>query len=1175
MHSLMIKPNKKLTEDRTGGRDLENNEGATAETGPELPDLALRSEQTDPTQGTEQSWEPAAETRNGILNELYDVLFGPSWQMWIGAVMLSLMSISLFIISSPLGSIGGYNTIGQNLLESLGVSFNESAEEGVPAIIDNLYAMLAISVLLGAMGSALISKEFAVKVAPKPELFKGLIGGILMGVGGSIGMGCTISGFYSSLPALSGGGLFFGLGLCVGVYLTLRYLMWESDHLPFMSSGKWNYHLTAKKTEPSWQPMAGIMVLIIGMAMTEMYCPDCHRDIIGFILIGLIVGFILQRSRFCIFQAIREPFLTGDSTQAKAVIIGILVSLVGFTALKWIGSGSENSFIFGNFWIPALVGGTIFGMGMTAAGACSISSTWRAGEGSLKHWLALFGIIISMPLTGEFLKPGFMDSLPGEMAKPVFLPTTFGYAGAITLIVLMMFLWYVIVRWNDHTKAFCIIKILDKKERPSFTKDKVATAIIAVILVLATSLFAVIHYLNDDELSPSEVLYERSKDHLFSGKPTTISAQNLNAMLVDGYFGNDPYIISVRSYESYELGHIPGAMHMDTREIFEEDSLERLPTERLIVVYCDNGHLSSMASTLLSTYGFDSVSLEWGMASWTHNSTIAPNFFDYRSAIEHPLIEGSEPGSFSGDRWALQRVGQCGFEEPILDDENDSSEEEILGKEFLKFFEDVNQSQSTSENDLTITSDALHDVLANGVQNEKPFVLDLRSPPRYEKGHIPGAVNKDLDTMFLDGSFRELPSDRTIVVVADTIQWEGQAAALLGVNGFNTLSLEHAMQSWTTDESVVSNSIFNRFEDSHNLPVTSGKWPGTLSMGEIVGITDHEILLAASQHIIREGTPTVTSSWLYSVLNDSVGSNDPYIISVQDLQQYQVGHIPGAIHVPWTEVLSEEELGILPNDGSEIIVVGSDGYRATQLTVILNMLGFNSFSLEFGMSAWTMNTTVAPLCDSETGCGEISDYPVVNGTSPGQVENGSTDEHSADLYELMEVFAGGGSGEGGSGEESSEFSQYGREWMVIWSSALQLISELESQEISGKAVYYNLIDGYSSNDPILVSVQNETDYENGHIPGAVRVGTTDLLRSEVLSQLPIDREIVFISSTGEEEIVAASVLALLGYQTASLEYGMSSWNYDKNVTADPRVDISVRVNDFPVVNGAESGDWPF
>lgn len=386
----------------------------------------------------------------GIFDELYTTLFGKSWNMWIGCIILSILSISLFIIASPWGSSGGLNNFGQNFYSALGMDFPESAST-VPRVRDFRIAMLSLNMLLGAMGSALMAKEFAIRIPPKGELVKGLIGGVLMGIGAILGMGCTIGGFYSGWPSLSGGALVFTLGMFFGVYIAIQYLLWEMENRPGWSSGKTSTYLAASTTRMSYQPIAGLIVLAIGASLAIMYNGTTEKVLIGFVLIGLAIGFVLQRSRFCVVRALREPFISGDADPAVAIMAGLLVGILGFTVIKVMGIRSETVGVAPIYWVPAILGGVIFGMGMTVAGGCTTGATWRAAEGHVKLWMALVGIILTMPLAGEYLRPGLLDMLPDSMNQSVFLPDTLGYGGAVSLMLLIITIWFIFVRWNERT----------------------------------------------------------------------------------------------------------------------------------------------------------------------------------------------------------------------------------------------------------------------------------------------------------------------------------------------------------------------------------------------------------------------------------------------------------------------------------------------------------------------------------------------------------------------------------------------------------------------------------------------------------------------------------------------------------------------------------------------------
>ncbi len=387
----------------------------------------------------------------GIFRELYDTFFARSWQLWVGSVILALISICLFLISSPWGSSGGILNWGQNLFSSIGLSLKNSAPSGVTPILENKYAILSLVALIGAFGAALLGKEFAIRVAPAGELFKGLSGGLLMGVGCVIGMGCTIGNFFSGWAALSGGAVIFVIGLVVGVFFAVKYLLWEMEKHPKMSTGKSCTFLQATTKRASLQPLAGIIIVLIGIAFAFTFTDNI---LFGLAFLGLFIGIVLQRSRWCIVRALREPFMTGDAEPAVAIIAGLLVGLLGFTVIKIMGIGGEMTMVASNFWMPAIIGGIIFGFGMTIAGGCTIGSTWRAGEGHVKLWLALIGIGIAGPLTAEYIQPTLLNMLPAGLKQTLFLPNTYTYMGAIVIMLLILLIWYVFVKWNERTGKF-------------------------------------------------------------------------------------------------------------------------------------------------------------------------------------------------------------------------------------------------------------------------------------------------------------------------------------------------------------------------------------------------------------------------------------------------------------------------------------------------------------------------------------------------------------------------------------------------------------------------------------------------------------------------------------------------------------------------------------------------
>lgn len=391
------------------------------------------------------------------LVELFRTFFGKHWPVWVGGIVLGLLNILLFAIKSPWGASGGMTNVGDNVYSLFGLF----AEKSVTPVTHNNYGMLVILIVLGSFAGALFSKEFALRVPPKGEMIKGFLGGALMAVGATIGIGCSIGSFFSGVPALSGGALIFTAGMFIGVILSLKYLLWEMERFPKWSSGKSYTFLAAQPNKGNWQIVLGVIVVIGVIAISYLYA-STDSVMTWFIIIAGLMGLISQRSRFCIVKSFRDPFMSGESQGSVGVIAGLAVSLIGFTAIKYFGIGAgevslrarELTWVFPHFWAKAAIGGFIFGLGMTIAGGCAVGTLWRVGEGQIKLWFSALGLILFSPLSNNLLVPVVDKLLPQSAKFRNYLPDYIGYDGAFLLIAIILILWYAFVKWNERTGKF-------------------------------------------------------------------------------------------------------------------------------------------------------------------------------------------------------------------------------------------------------------------------------------------------------------------------------------------------------------------------------------------------------------------------------------------------------------------------------------------------------------------------------------------------------------------------------------------------------------------------------------------------------------------------------------------------------------------------------------------------
>src|SRR5216117_3552095 len=377
----------------------------------------------------------------------WNALVGRAWPVWGAAILVATVNVFLFAFDRPWTASDGLRNWRDWVLTGLGLVRR-------PDLLPPwLYSgsILNIGVIVGGTMAALLSREFAIRVPPAPELAKGAAGGLLMGVGAVLAFGCNIGGFFSATSALSLAGLGMMLGLGAGAFLGLRYLVWETEHRPEWSGGAGRVYLASSDAGPSRQPWLGALLLVLLLATPFAYSRAGYVAQGVFLLFGGAFGLIFQRSRFCLVRAFREPFMTGDAEHTRAAALALVISTVGFAILKFTDLKDKSEWVFPAAGAGALVGGLTFGVGMTLAGGCGAGSIWRAGEGQVKLWAA----IACFALGGSLMRQVVVETgLLRGLGAAVFLPSAIGWGGAIGLVVLVMVAWALGATWNEEHRRF-------------------------------------------------------------------------------------------------------------------------------------------------------------------------------------------------------------------------------------------------------------------------------------------------------------------------------------------------------------------------------------------------------------------------------------------------------------------------------------------------------------------------------------------------------------------------------------------------------------------------------------------------------------------------------------------------------------------------------------------------
>ncbi len=262
----------------------------------------------------------------------------------------------------------------------------------------------------------------------------------------------------------------------------------------------------------------------------------------------------------------------------------------------------------------------------------------------------------------------------------------------------------------------------------------------------------------------------------------------------------------------------------------------------------------------------------------------------------------------------------------------------------------------------TISADALWENLSDGDPANDPFILSVRSPADYAKGHVPGAINIPWKEITQPDNLAKLPTDQQIVVYCYTGHTGQIAATVLNLLGYDAVNLKFGIMGWTEDDEVLGLARFGPATDQRDYRVETEAHQATdtypfpeLNTG---GEGDFEIVRAAAEHWLTTAeAPIMSADALWENLSDGDAANDPFILSVRSPDPYALGHVPGAVNIPWKEVAKAENLAKLPPD-KHIVAYCYTGHTGQVATTILGVLGYDVSNMKYGMMAWTEDDAV-------------------------------------------------------------------------------------------------------------------------------------------------------------------------------------------------------------------------
>jgi hypothetical protein len=158
----------------------------------------------------------------------------------------------------------------------------------------------------------------------------------------------------------------------------------------------------------------------------------------GAFALAFLFGAVGNKTNFCTMGAVSDWVNLGETSRMRMWLLAMAVALLGSTALELAGLVDLSKSIYPgpNFtWLSYLVGGFLFGFGMTLGSGCGSKTLIRVGTGNLKSLVVyvFLGIAAYMTLRGLFgaFRVGVLEKATIVLPQGQDLPALLGVNPAI------------------------------------------------------------------------------------------------------------------------------------------------------------------------------------------------------------------------------------------------------------------------------------------------------------------------------------------------------------------------------------------------------------------------------------------------------------------------------------------------------------------------------------------------------------------------------------------------------------------------------------------------------------------------------------------------------------------------------------------------------------------------
>ncbi len=168
-------------------------------------------------------------------------------------------------------------------------------------------------------------------------------------------------------------------------------------------------------------------------------------------LFGLVAGFFMHRSDYCVAGMFRDIFLFKKSSQLRALFLQIVLTMLVFEAARLLGLLPLYPFpLLGAASLANIIGGFLFGVGMVLAGGCVVGTLYKMGAGSLVSGCAFVGLIIGSGIYAE-IHPWWASVIKKTsfLTEYKTIPQLLGVSPVLVVIIITVLTLPLFNRWRS------------------------------------------------------------------------------------------------------------------------------------------------------------------------------------------------------------------------------------------------------------------------------------------------------------------------------------------------------------------------------------------------------------------------------------------------------------------------------------------------------------------------------------------------------------------------------------------------------------------------------------------------------------------------------------------------------------------------------------------------------